>query len=64
VAKRTGVPSLMVVARRMCLLITNFTPVITRLYPNNTALLTALAAANAACAALHAELSEVREYGV
>ncbi len=63
-AKRTGVPALMIVARRMCLLITKFTPVIVNLYPSNSQLLAALAAANAACAALHEELAEVREYGV
>lgn len=61
--KRTGIPSLMVVARRMCGLITNFTPIITTLYPTNTALLTSLSAANAACQALHEELAKVREYG-
>ena len=61
--RRTGVPSLMEVARRMCNLITKFTPVIIQLYPSNTALIAALAAANTACAALHAELAEVREYG-
>lgn len=61
--RRTGVPSLMQIARRMCDLITKFTPIITQLYPTNAALLAALAAANTACAALHAELSEVREYG-
>lgn len=61
--RRTGVPSLMAIARRMCNLITKFTPVITNLYPNNAELLAALAAANVACAALHAQLAEVREYG-
>jgi hypothetical protein len=47
----------------MCNLIVKFTPVITELYPGNAALLAALAAANAACATLHAELATVREYG-
>lgn len=61
--QRTGVPALMDVARRMCQLIVNFTPVIERLYGDNEALMTALAAANAACATLHAELATVREYG-
>lgn len=60
--KRTGVPSLMDVAKRMCNLITNFTPVIVKLYPDNAALHAALAAANTACAALHMQLAEVREY--
>lgn len=62
-ARRTGIPALMEVARRMCQLITNFTPVIVQLYGNNTALMAALSAANAACAALHEELAQVREYG-
>lgn len=61
--KRTGIPSLLNVAKIMCRLITDFTPVITTLYPTNTALLAALAAANAACAALEQELAEVRDYG-
>lgn len=61
--RRTGIPSLMEVARKMCLLITKFTPVIIKLYPENAALLAALAAANAACSALHEELATVREYG-
>lgn len=62
-ARRTGVPSLMEVARRMCILIVKFTPVIAQVYPGNTTLMNALAAANAACAALHQELAQVREYG-
>lgn len=61
--RRTGVPALMEVARRLCLLITKFTPVIVQLYPSNAALLAALSAANAACSALHEELANVREYG-
>lgn len=62
-ARRTGVPALMIVARRMCQLITDFTPIITTLYGSNAALMAALAAANAACATLHAQLATVREYG-
>lgn len=60
---RTGVPSLMQIAKRLCDLITKFTPVIIRVYPDNAALHAALAAANTACAALHVQLAEVREYG-
>ena len=60
---RTGIPTLLKVANRLCVYITQFTPVITRLYPNNAELLAALAAANTACAALSAALSAVREYG-
>jgi hypothetical protein len=62
-AQRTGVPSLMEVARRLCLLLTKFTPILTARYGSNAELMAALTAANAACSALHAELSEVREYG-
>lgn len=63
-AFRTGVPSLMVVARRLCLLVVKFTPVIQARYPGNANLLAALEAANVACSALHVELAAVREYGV
>ena len=62
-ARRTGVPTMMVVARRLCQLINDFTPILTQLYGGNAALMTALAAANAACHALHEELAAVRAYG-
>jgi hypothetical protein len=62
-AQRTGVPALMLVARRMCNLITKFTPILTQLYGTNSAFMTALSAANAACMALHEELAQVRVYG-
>lgn len=62
-AQKTGVPTLLKAANRLCVYITQFTPIITRLYPNNAELLAALAAANTACAALSAALSAVREYG-
>lgn len=62
-ARRTGVPALMEVARRMCILIVKFTPIIQQLYPGNATLLAALATANAACAALHEQLALVREFG-
>ena len=62
-AKRTGVPSLLQVAIRMCDLLNKFSPIITVLYPTNVALLAALAAAEAACHALRDELAAVRETG-
>lgn len=62
-ARKTGVPSLMIVARRMCDLITRFTPVLTQLYGGNAAFMAALSAANAACMALHEQLAIVRETG-
>lgn len=62
-APRTGVPTMLVVARRLCDLITRYGFIITALYPSNTALAAALSAANAACQTLHEELANVREYG-
>lgn len=62
-AKRTGVPTMMQVARRLCDLIIKFSPIIAQAYPGNAALMAALAAANAACSELHMELIAVREYG-
>lgn len=62
-ARRTGVPTMMAIARRLCDLINKFSPVIASTYPGNAALMAALAAANAACSALHMELIEVREFG-
>lgn len=62
-ATKTGVPSLIQVARRMCKLITAFSPIIRRVYPDNEALLLALDAAMTACSVLDAELEAVREYG-
>jgi len=62
-ARRTGVPTLLTIATKMCQYITKFTPAIVQSYPSNAALLAALAAANAACSALGTELAAVREYG-
>lgn len=62
--RRTGLPSLRVVAREMCRLVTKFTPVIQRLYPENAALTAALLAANAACAELVTEIDGELEPGV
>jgi uncharacterized membrane protein len=62
-AKKTYVPSTMRAAYALCRIIGLGTPLMTRLYGSNTALMAALAAANSACATLHAELAAVREYG-
>jgi hypothetical protein len=51
-------------AQLLCRLVTKFTPIIARIYPENTTLQAALAAANAACAELHVQLEAVRDYGV
>lgn len=62
--RRTGLPSLRDVAKEMCRLLTKFTPVIAAAYPENAALLAALAAANAACAALVEEVEGQLPTGV
>ena len=61
--RRTGIPTLMFLARRMCKMLSAYSGVITKLYPDNTALLAALAAANVACGVLFVELDAVRDYG-
>ena len=63
-ARRTGLPSLRTVAREMCRLLTKFDPVIRALYGDNTTLIAALEAANAACAVLVAEIDEAVPSGV
>ena len=62
-AKRTGIPTMLWVAKRMCQLVADYGALITSLYPSNAALIAALTAANAACATLAAELEMVRDYG-
>jgi len=61
--QRNGVPTMIQVAQRLCQLIVKFSPLITSQYPSNAALLAALAAANAACSALEAQLVLVRQVG-
>lgn len=60
-AVKTGVPTLILVAQRLCQLINAFAPIIRRVYPDNTALHVALETAQAACMVLHNELADVRE---
>lgn len=62
-AKRTGIPTMIVVAKRLCGLVQKYGTVIQLLYPDNTALIAALAAANAACQTLVDEATAVRELG-
>ncbi len=62
-AQRTGVPTLIKVAQRMCQLIVQFAPIIQRQYPSNGALHAALASAMAACSVLENELVDVRIIG-
>ncbi len=58
-AKRTGVSTLMNLAKHMCRAIVFFTPVIRLAYPGNVLLMAALDAANAACHVLEEELQNV-----
>jgi hypothetical protein len=62
-AARNGVPTMIQVATRLCQLVVKFTPVITAQFPSNATLLAALAAANAACSELSAQLALVRSTG-
>lgn len=62
-AKRTGVPTLLGLAKKLCRALAKFQSLIYNLYPDNTALQAALTAATAACSVLEAELEAVREYG-
>lgn len=62
-ARRTGIPTLHVLAQYLCRKLAKFTPLILRLYPDNTALKAALLAAASSCSVLLAELEGVREYG-
>jgi len=52
-ATRTGLPTIVEVSKRLCALINAFSPIIRKLYPDNTALINALEAAQAACYVLH-----------
>lgn len=57
--RRTGLTTLMNLARGMCTAVGKFTPFIQAAYPDSTALHAALASANAACAVLAQEADEV-----
>lgn len=60
---RTGVPSLMKYAEKLCRLLTKYSSVIQTAYPDSTELHVALASALIACSVLLTALAEVREYG-
>jgi hypothetical protein len=62
-AAKTGIPTLIDVAVRMCNLIQRFDGVIVAVSGGNPAVIAALAAAMAACDTLRAELVQLREYG-
>lgn len=58
VNRRSGLPTLLELAKKMCRIIVTFTPAIQKLYGENAALMAALAAANVACHELEQEISE------
>lgn len=62
-AKRTYIPTLIAVTKRLCQVIALATPIIQRAYPENVLLQQALTTANVACAELNKQALEVREYG-
>jgi len=62
--QRIGFFSIRKHARQMCKYILQFSPVIARIYPDNPALLAALAAASAACEVLVNEIDQVADSGV
>lgn len=62
-ARRTGLRTIRDLAFKLCRLITAFTPIISKVYPESGALLLALAAANAACEALVMEADNTLEVG-
>lgn len=63
IRQKDGVPTLFRFAQLLCRALSKFTPFIIQKYPDNAALLAALAAAAAACQTLEAELIKVRSYG-
>lgn len=60
---RVGIPTLLLLSTALCRALTKFGHLIEEKYPDNAALLAALAAANAACSILIPELYKVREWG-
>lgn len=57
-ARRTGLPTLRQLGRAMCRIITAWGPVIRLVYPANTALHAAIAAAMSACEVMVAEIDD------
>lgn len=51
-AKRTGLPTIVKVSKRLCQLVAAFTPIIKKNYPTNTDLHNALDSVAAACSVL------------
>lgn len=63
-ARRTHVPKLIKIAHALCAAISIATPIIQRYFPEDETVLTLLAAAQEACAALGVHLETLREAGV
>jgi len=61
---RIGFYSIRRYARLMCKYILQFSPVIAKVFPENAALMAALAAANAACEVLVSEIDLANDTGV
>lgn len=62
--RRYGFYSMKRTAKELCRLVAAFTPVIQRYFPESTALLLALEAANLACGVLAHEIEQVETPGV
>jgi hypothetical protein len=58
-AQRSGLPTILQLAKQLCKFISVWTPVIQKFYGGNAALMAALASANAACAVLAAAIDDV-----
>lgn len=63
-ARRTGMPTMLKIAYRLCNLISKYGDIIYAAYPEATALHAALAAAQVACNALRQEISSNLPTGV
>lgn len=61
---RDGLFSINKVAMILCRLLTEFAPVLLRLYPDNAALHAAVASAIAACGVLRQEIAKQQQPGV
>lgn len=61
--RRTGLTTIRNLALQLCRLVAVFTPIIKRIYPDATALHTALEVANGACAVLVAEADLILPVG-
>lgn len=62
--RRTGLPTLLKLAREMCRILTVFAPQIRKYYGTNVALMAALEAAEGACHVLSEQIEEALEPGV